>query len=244
MPSAIPTLRYSVSGDGPSLVLLDWTPWETTALSEALAARFRVIDVGPPEEGGTVSSIDEVAGAVVAVADKAGASSFALVGTSLGANVALRVALQRPGGISPLVLVSPTCVEPKARIAFDTPEAASAAMLAHPGHRSVPGAPPGRTARLAALSERWAREGRNHGDLLPELSCATLAVFGQEDRLVSREAGGVWKERVPNCSVSFVYDAGHAVGVDRPAALLNVVLDFLERRETFIVENRSFLINP
>jgi hypothetical protein len=32
--------------------------------------------------------------------------------------------------------------------------------------------------------------------------------------------------------------------VDRPAALASVVLDFLERRETFIVENRSSLINP
>ena len=81
-------------------------------------------------------------------------------------------------------------------------------------------------------------------DLLPNLTCATLVVLGQEDPLVSRAAGGVWKEGVPNCSISYVYDAGHAIGTDRPEALANVVRDFIVRRETFIIENRSSLMTP
>ena len=101
-----------------------------------------------------------------------------------------------------------------------------------------------RTAALAAVASRWATAGDGQTDSLQDISCATLVVYGQEDRLVSRTAGHAWKERVPNCSVSYVYDAGHAIAVDRPDALLNVVLDFVARRETFIVESRSSLINP
>ena len=56
-------------------------------------------------------------------------------------------------------------------------------------------------------------------------------------------AGQMWKEQVLNCNVCYVYDAGHAVGVDRPDALVGVALDFAERRETYIVERRSSLIN-
>lgn len=117
-------------------------------------------------------------------------------------------------------------------------------MLAHPEADSHKLPDSVRTAALAALAEQWRNMGDDAADLLPSLSCATLSVFGQEDRLVSREAGGLWKGQVPNCNICYVYDAGHAVAVDRPDALANVVADFMERRETFIVENRSSLINP
>ena len=38
--------------------------------------------------------------------------------------------------------------------------------------------------------------------------------------------------------------AGHDIAADRPQALVNLVSDYLERRETFIVQNRSSVINP
>jgi pimeloyl-ACP methyl ester carboxylesterase len=81
-------------------------------------------------------------------------------------------------------------------------------------------------------------------DRLGEIRCPTLAVFGQEDSLVSGNAASVYRERIPNCNIAFVYDAGHAIPTERPAALLNLVADFLERRETFIVQNRSSVISP
>ena len=117
-------------------------------------------------------------------------------------------------------------------------------MLAHAETASANLPDSGRTAILSALAERWRSAEGDAAGLLHGLTSATLVVFGQEDRLVSRSAGGVWKERAPNCNVCYVYDAGHAVTVDRPDALASVVTDFIERRETFIVENRSSLINP
>jgi hypothetical protein len=41
-----------------------------------------------------------------------------------------------------------------------------------------------------------------------------------------------------------VYDAGHLIVAERPEALINVVSDFVERRETFVVSRQSGVINP
>ncbi len=79
---------------------------------------------------------------------------------------------------------------------------------------------------------------------LGEVQCPTLVVFGQEDQSVRRDAASIYRERVPNCSIAFVYDAGHDIAAERPQALVNLVSDYLERRETFIVQNRTSVINP
>ena len=237
-------LHLEESGQGSPVLLLDWTPWETKALAEALASRYRVISVGLPGEGEDARSAEEAAGAVADMADSAGLDSYALVGASLGADVAFRLALLRPASVAVLALVSPLCIEPAAPRTWNTPELAASVMLANQENTARISSDADRTGTLATLSERWQASDTDAASLLPDVSCATLAVFGQDDRLVSRRAGGVWKERVPNCNVCYVYDAGHAIAVERPEALLNVVLDFMERRETFIVESRSFLVNP
>lgn len=233
-------LRHTVSGQGDPVVLLDWTPWESRALADALAARYRVVSVEPPVDHAAA----DVTLAVAQTAAEAGLQTYTLVGTSVGADVALRVALANAGPVDTLVLVSPTCVRPTGRPAAGTPEQARDSMLAHPDDSGQPLPGSRRTAALAALAERLRAAEGDAEEILRQLTCATLVVFGQEDQFVARTAGGVWKDRVPNCSLSYVYDAGHAVGMDRPDALHNVVLDFAERRETFIVENRVSLINP
>ena len=79
---------------------------------------------------------------------------------------------------------------------------------------------------------------------LPDVPCPTLVVFGQEDRSVQSEAASIYRARIPNCNIAFVYAAGHDIAADRPQALVNLVSDYLERRETFIVQNRTSVINP
>ena len=79
---------------------------------------------------------------------------------------------------------------------------------------------------------------------LGDVECPTLVVFGQDDASVAPGVTSSYRERIPNCSIAFVYDAGHDVAADRPQALVNLVADYLERRETFIVQNRSEVVNP
>ena len=79
---------------------------------------------------------------------------------------------------------------------------------------------------------------------LPDVQCPTLVVFGRDDNSVQPDAASTYRERIPNCNIAFVYAAGHDIVADRPQALINLVSDYLERRETFIVQNRSSVINP
>ena len=79
---------------------------------------------------------------------------------------------------------------------------------------------------------------------LPDVQCPTLVVFGRDDKSVQSDAAATYRERIPNCNIAFVYAAGHDIAADRPQALTNLVSDYLERRETFIVQNRSSVINP
>ena len=79
---------------------------------------------------------------------------------------------------------------------------------------------------------------------LAGIQCPTLAVFGQADDTIDPVAPSIYRSRIPNCNVAFIYDAGHDIAAERPQALLNLVADYLERRETFIVQNRAGAINP
>ena len=68
-------------------------------------------------------------------------------------------------------------------------------------------------------------------------------VFGSRDKMVQPEAASIYRQNIPNCNITLVYDAGHLIVAERPEALCSVVSDFVERRETFIVERRSSIIN-
>ena len=62
--------------------------------------------------------------------------------------------------------------------------------------------------------------------------------------MVAPEAARVYREKIPNCNIALVYDAGHCIIGDRPEALLNAVIDYAEHWETFIIGHQTGLINP
>ncbi len=70
-----------------------------------------------------------------------------------------------------------------------------------------------------------------------------MVVFGSRDKIVQTKAASIYRRSIPNCNITLVYDAGHFIVAERPEALCSVVSDFVERRETFIVERRSSIIN-
>ena len=77
---------------------------------------------------------------------------------------------------------------------------------------------------------------------LGRIQCPTLGVFGNDDPRA--DTARAYRAQIPNCHIALVYDAGPDIMAQRPQALLNLAADFLERRETFIVANRSRVINP
>ena len=79
---------------------------------------------------------------------------------------------------------------------------------------------------------------------LRSLPVPTLVLFGTLDGVIPPEMGRFYKELLPNCHLVFVYDAGHAISTERPEAFAEVTLDFLERREGFVVSRTETVIHP
>ncbi|MEU9301045.1 alpha/beta hydrolase [Streptomyces sp. NPDC048269] len=78
---------------------------------DALAAEYSVVGVDYPGTGGTPRSsepleLDDLADQLVAAADAEGLERFAVLGYSLGGNVAVRVAARYPERITALVLTA------------------------------------------------------------------------------------------------------------------------------------------
>jgi pimeloyl-ACP methyl ester carboxylesterase len=87
-------------------------------------------------------------------------------------------------------------------------------------------------------------DGGGLGSRLGEVQAPTLVVFGTRDTAIAPSTGRFYRERIPNCYYILMYEAGHAIAAERPQALYQLVDDFLERGDAFIVNRTSGLINP
>jgi len=238
-----------------AVVMLD-TPdqsgWGLSMLHDALAQKYRVVIFEVPGFGDSPAntrsqSMPDLAGAIARAAAAVVPDKYTLIGTSFSANVALWQTLQVPDKVEALILISPTAILPVGEPMAGTPEQLAKQLFAHP--ENVPGLPslePGILAKEQALVQRL--QGSTHDieleSRLSEIQCATLVVFGLRDKLVAPEAASIYRAKIPNCNVSLVYDAGHVIGAERPEALSSLVSDFVERRETFIVDRRTSIIHP
>ena len=56
--------------------------------------------------------------------------------------------------------------------------------------------------------------------------------------------GHLYKEMIPDCHLVFVYDAGHAIAAARPDAFTDVVSDFLDGHDAFVLGRTPTVIHP
>ena len=176
---------------------------------------------------------------------------YTLIGTSVGANVALWQTLLSPDQMEALILISPTAIMPVGGPMPGTPGEVAKRLFAHPENlqgfpQQFPSIDTATVARERTLVQRimGAAHDTEAEGKLSEIKCATLVVFGHQDKMVAPEAGGIYREKIANSNLSIVYDAGHVIVAERPEALINAVSDYVERRETFIVGRQSSIINP
>lgn len=102
---------------------------------------------------------------------------------------------------------------------------------------------PGRIRALVLEAPR----GERDADLerrLPSLATPTLVLCGTRDRGDAPATGRILKALLPGGHLVFVYDATDAISGDRPEAFAEVVGDFFERHEAFVISRTATVIHP
>lgn len=211
----------------------------------AAAYPWRPLDLPGHGAGGPPCSVPEAAAGVARQLDGA----RCVVGYSLGARVALELAIEHPLELDRLVLISGTAgiEDPRERsarraadealadtIAEDGLEAFLGRWLAQPmfsGLEGLPYATEGRSGNDPegiAGSLRLAGTGTmtplwdRLGELVPEL----LVVVGERDEKFTA-IGQRLVAVAPRARIAVVRDAGHAVHLEAPEATAHAVLGFL-----------------
>jgi pimeloyl-ACP methyl ester carboxylesterase len=224
-----------------------------TAGHELLRRHHRVIAFEMPGFGSSLENtrtrtMAELAETMAAAISNLGIDKFNLMGTSFGGKVALWLAVQRPERVEALVLEAPAAIRPTgSEPPSGSPQEMARRLYAHPERLgSLPVPDPAVQAKTQALVARLRGPDRD-ADLetrMRGLPTPTLVLFGTLDRVISPEMGRFYKELLPNCHLVLVYDAGHAISTERPEAFAEVVVDFLERREAFVVSRTQTVIHP
>ena len=247
-------IRYMEDGQGPLLVHLHGAGGlRLTRAHELLSRQFRVIafempGFGQSPENSRTRSMPELASTMARAIEALGINEFNLMGTSFGGKTALWLGLQQPARVRALVLEAPAAIRPAGSMPpAGTPEEMARRLHAHPERLGpLPVVDPAVRTKMAALAARL--RGPDRDDelerALRDLATPTLVLFGTVDQVIPPEMGRFYTELLPNAHLVFVYDAGHAIGADRPEAFTEVVADFLERHEAFVISRTATVIHP
>jgi pimeloyl-ACP methyl ester carboxylesterase len=120
------------------------------------------------------------------------------------------------------------------RLTLDHPELVRSLVLE---------SPPALSGALSARSQDADHAARLEAQL-HDIATPTLLIFGTRDDVTPPTTGRSYKELIPNAHLVFVYDAGHAVAADRPEAFADVVADFLERGDAFLIRRTPSVLFP
>jgi pimeloyl-ACP methyl ester carboxylesterase len=246
-------IRYMEAGEGAPLVHLHGAGGlRLNQAHELLARQFRVIAFEMPgfgtEENQRTRDMPELAAIMAKAAQALGLDRFNLMGTSFGGRTALFLALQSPELVRALVLEAPAAIRPEGTQApSGSPEAIARRLYAHPERMpALPSVDPALATQIAVLTKRLRGPDRD-AELearLRGLTVPVLAVFGTRDGVIPPEMGRLYKDLIPDAHLVFVYDAGHAIAAERPQAFVEVVSDFLEREDAFVISRAKTVLLP
>ena len=246
-------IRYTESGHGTPLVHLHGagglrlTPAHDLLSRHVRVVAFEMPGFGQSPENTRTRTMPELASTMAHAIEKLGVDTFNLMGTSFGGKTALWLALQEPARVLALVLEAPAAIRPEgSEPPSGSPEEMARRLYAHPERLgTIPMPDPAIQAKTRPLVQRLRGPDRD-AELerrLPDLGTPTLVLFGTLDAVIPPAMGRVYKELIPGAHLVYVYDAGHAISTERPEAFTEVVVDFLERHEAFVISRTPTVIH-
>ncbi len=250
-------LRDSCGPDAPLIMFLhgagvDHRLW--AGQLDAFAARYRILTVdlrghGQSRPAGEFS-FDALIEDGFALLDQVKARKVALVGLSMGGNVAQEMVFRDPGRIAAMVCADCTCntlvpwfdrlTAPIYAALFGpilalysmdqlVRQVGESSALTTKGRRYVTAATAqlskGELTRIMKTLLAALHHERGYKVPIPELLC-----YGAHDSLGNiRNVMPKWRARDPHCELVEIPDAGHCSNIDNPALLNTVVLEWLGR---------------
>jgi len=213
--------------------------------------------------------LDYAVAATVGFLDALGLHQADFMGTSAGGLVALHTALRHPARVGRLVLVAPAGLGPEVnwglRLAslplvglistapwpwlvqrslcwnFADPSWITADLVEEYCRvRGLPGAQAAlRSALGNALSLQGLRPSLVARDRLRELTCPTLVLWGDRDRVLPVAHAQVAQQLIPTCEVHILANTGHDPAVERAPHVAALVRDFLREVQSPKVKVQS-----
>jgi len=206
-----------------------------------------------PPDPGQDFSVQAMTRAVVESVDRWGLESFHVLGTSMGGNLAIRMALEYPDRIESLGLIAPA--------AFEPPEASEVARRIEAGHNPLivrspsdfetmlemvfhekPALPwPSEAVLIRRAMERaelreqiWAELWESRGELddrLGEIRTPVLLVWGSEDQAVDISALPIFRERLQTdvLEIEVLEETGHSPMLERPESTAKIYIRFINQ---------------
>jgi pimeloyl-ACP methyl ester carboxylesterase len=252
------TLYYETSGAGRTVALFhcalcDGRQWDRQM--ETFTREFQVVRVDIPGFGrspfprGAFSLADDV----LALLDELGIEQAALVGNSMGGDIAIDVTLAAPERVWALILVDaghPGVERPRDIAEYNERENALLESGDIDGavdlnlrfwldgpHRSPDAVDPAVRARVAQM-QRLALENYLALDEEPgpakrpdgspaDIRCPTLVLVGDQDQPYMLAAADRYAEEIPGARKAVIAGAAHIPSLERPDEFDTLVLDFL-----------------
>lgn len=251
-------IAYADQGTGTPILFVHGYPLNKTMWDDqvkGLSPRFRVVTMdlrghGESEAPLWFSTMEVFADDVCALLDHLKIGRTVLAGLSMGGYIALAFYRKYKNRVKGLVLAD-TRPQP------DTPEGKqgrfTAAQTAHKNGagaiadvmvpkllsaQSVTGRPDlvqavrqmitktpvtGIAADLMAMAERT-----DSVALLPEITCPTLIIVGEQDKLTPPADAQLMAQKIPNAQLEIIPGAGHLSNIEQPEAFTAAVRKFLE----------------
>jgi pimeloyl-ACP methyl ester carboxylesterase len=249
-------LPHDEAGTGPAVLLIHAGVADRTMWSEHLeplaAAGYRAVAVDLPGFGeATVEQGEQAPWAdVLSTIDGLDIERAALVGSSFGGAVALRVSVVAPARVSKLVLISAPAPErePSAELEAVWAEEEEAlargdidgAVEAIVNAWTLPDAPEELRARVAEMQRRAFELQGNASDVSeapdpveddPEavrrLEVPTLVAVGEHDMIDFRDGAEALEAAIPDARRVVIEGAGHLAPLETPDAFRRLLLAFL-----------------
>ncbi len=244
-------LSFFTAGEGRPLVYLHpaggvrWSP-VLDGLAQSHALHVPVVpgfDGTPAHDG--VTSPQQAARLIGEFIDKTIGKPCDVIGYSFGGRIALWLAAERADLVDHLVLEGPGGFRRSGGGLPTDPDELRRALFAHPEKLPKAGPSPHEAAnRRATLAyNKGVPFDQALFERLPAIGCMTLILHGTADTVCPADAVQLLKGALKRSFLVYIWDSAHAMEIDQPERVLEVIGSFLGHSEAFVVNWGGATIN-